>query len=123
MGADLSAPAVFGSAASIAASVAAGDRSAADVIGEHLDRIEQHDGDVHAYNLVTAEAARVAAEELDARLAAGEEPGPLVGVPVAIKDNMCMQGVPTTCSSKILEGWQPPYTCLLYTSPSPRDRG
>ena len=79
----------------------------------HLAHIAEHDGDVKAYNLVTADAAREAAAAVDERLTAGEAPGPLAGVPVAIKDNMCTKGVPTTCSSKILEGWRPPYTATV----------
>ena len=113
MGQNVSAPAAFGTASSIADAVSARDRSAADVVEEHLARIAEHDENVNAYNLVTADAARESAAALDERLDAGEEPGPLAGVPVAIKDNMCMRGVPTTCSSKILEGWQPPYTATV----------
>jgi aspartyl-tRNA(Asn)/glutamyl-tRNA(Gln) amidotransferase subunit A len=50
------------------------------------------------------------ARDIDARVARGEDPGPLAGVPVALKDNLCTRGVPTTCGSRILEGWRPPYT-------------
>src|SRR4051794_9338991 len=56
-----------------------------------------------------ADEARAAADEIDRRVAAGEDVGPLAGVPVALKDNMCTRGIPTTCSSKILDGWRPPY--------------
>jgi aspartyl-tRNA(Asn)/glutamyl-tRNA(Gln) amidotransferase subunit A len=68
---------------------------------------------VHAFNLVVAEQARQAAARVDAEVAAGRDPGPLAGVPVALKDNMCTRGVPTTCSSKILEGWKPPYDATV----------
>ena len=57
--------------------------------------------------------ARRRACELDAMVADGDDPGSLAGVPVALKDNMCTRGVPTTCSSRILEGWRPPYDATV----------
>jgi aspartyl-tRNA(Asn)/glutamyl-tRNA(Gln) amidotransferase subunit A len=95
--------------AEISAGVRSGELSALTVVDEHLASIDAREGDVHAFNLVTAEAARAAAAAVDAAVAAGRDPGPLAGVPVALKDNMCTRGVPTTCSSKILAGWKPPY--------------
>ena len=68
---------------------------------------------MHAFNLVLADEARAAADAIDRRVAAGEDPGPLAGVPVALKDNLCTRGIPTTCSSRILEGWQPPYDATV----------
>ena len=106
-------PAAFGDVASIAAAVSSGDRTAGSVIEEHLDRIAAHEDDVHAFNLVMSDEARAAAGRIDERLASGEEIGPLAGVPVALKDNMCTRGIPTTCSSKILDGWRPPYTATV----------
>ena len=106
-------PAAFGDASSIADAVSTGARTAASVLDDHLDRIDSHEADVHAFNVVLRDEARAAAIELDARIAAGESPGSLAGVPVAIKDNMCTRGVPTTCSSRILEGWKPPYTATV----------
>jgi aspartyl-tRNA(Asn)/glutamyl-tRNA(Gln) amidotransferase subunit A len=97
----------------IAGAVRDGTRSAVDVVEEHLSAIAARDGEVHAFNLVTADRARQAALALDRRLAAGEDPGPLAGVPVALKDNMCTSGVPTTCSSRILDGWCPPYDATV----------
>ncbi len=97
------------SALEIAAAVRAGERSAVEVVDAHLAQIEAHEPAVHAFNVVMAEQARAAAADIDARVAAGEDPGPLAGVPVALKDNMCTNGVPTTCSSKMLDGWKPPY--------------
>jgi aspartyl-tRNA(Asn)/glutamyl-tRNA(Gln) amidotransferase subunit A len=97
------------SAVEIADAVRAGQRSAREVVDGYLDAIAAREGEVHAFNLVTADDARAAADEIDRRVAAGEDVGPLAGVPVALKDNMCTRGVPTTCSSRILEGWRPPY--------------
>ncbi len=96
-------------AAGIAAAVAAGQRSAREVLDEHLARIEAREPEIHAFNHLLGDAARQRAAEIDERIAAGEDVGPLAGVPVALKDNMCTRGVPTTCSSKILDGWRPPY--------------
>ena len=65
--------------------------------------------------MVTTEHALAAATAVDQLVAQGEDPGPLAGVPVAIKDNLCTRGVATTCSSKILEGWVPPYDATVVT--------
>ncbi len=96
-----------------AAAVRSGEHSARSVVDEHLGRIAGREGEIHAFNLVLDDVARAAADALDARLAAGDDPGPLAGVPVALKDNMCTRGIPTTCSSRILEGWRPPYTATV----------
>jgi len=103
------------SAREIADAVRSGARSARSVIDEHLARIDAGDGELNAFNLVTTDEARAAAEAVDAKVAAGEDPGPLAGVPLALKDNMCTRGIPTTCSSKILEGWRPPYDATVVT--------
>jgi aspartyl-tRNA(Asn)/glutamyl-tRNA(Gln) amidotransferase subunit A len=83
------------------------------VVEEHLARIDALEADVHAFNLVLAERALEEADQVDRRVAAGEDPGPLAGVPVALKDNLCTRGVPTTCSSRILAGWLPPYDATV----------
>jgi aspartyl-tRNA(Asn)/glutamyl-tRNA(Gln) amidotransferase subunit A len=93
--------------------VRAGERSAVEVLDEHLAALEAREPEIHAFNLVTAEAARSSATEIDRRVATGDDPGPLAGVPVAVKDNLCTRGVPTTCSSRILEGWTPPYDATV----------
>ena len=101
------------SAVEIAAAVRAGERSARNVVEEHLAAIEARDPEIHAFNYVLADEARVAADAVDASVARGDDPGALAGVPVALKDNMCTRGIPTTCSSKILEGWRPPYSATV----------
>ena len=103
----------LGTAREIAAAVRSGERSAVEVLESHLDAVDAREAEIHAFNLVTADAARAAAAEIDRRVAAGEDPGPLAGVPVAVKDNLCTHGVPTTCSSRILEGWKPPYDATV----------
>ncbi len=103
------------SAIETARAVRAGERSAVDVLEAHLGRIEAREAEIHAFNLVTEDSARAQAEAVDATVAAGGDPGPLAGVTVALKDNMCTRGIPTTCSSKILEGWIPPYDATVVT--------
>ncbi len=97
----------------LAAAVRSGTRSAVDVLDEHLAAIEATELQIHAFNLVTAAEARAAAEQVDRTVAAGDDPGPLAGVPIALKDNLCTRGIPTTCSSKILDGWLPPYDATV----------
>jgi len=102
-------------AAAVASGVRRGELSARDVLDQYLDRIRMREGQVHAFNLVMEEAARARAAEVDQAVAAGGDPGPLAGVPVALKDLLCTHGVPTTCSSRILEGWAPPYDATVVT--------
>jgi aspartyl-tRNA(Asn)/glutamyl-tRNA(Gln) amidotransferase subunit A len=99
----------------IARAVRAGERSAREVVDEHLAVIEGREADIHAFNIVLADEARAAADAVDAAVATGRDPGPLAGVPVALKDNMTTRGIATTCSSKILEGWRPPYDATVVT--------
>lgn len=100
-------------ASAIAAAVASGQVTAREVLEKHLAAIDAREGEIHAFNLVTAGAARARADEIDADVKAGRPVGPLAGVPVAVKDNMCTRGVETTCSSRILEGWKPPYDATV----------
>ena len=97
------------SAAVLAGAIAAGDVSAEEVAQAHLDRITAVDERVHAFLEVTADAALESARSVDRRRAAGDRLGPLAGVPIAVKDVLTMKGVPTTCGSRVLEGWRPPY--------------
>ena len=95
--------------ADIVASVKSGAVKAADLTEQRLAAIAAREGQIHAFNHVMADEARAAAAAVDESVARGDDPGPLAGVTVALKDNMCTRGVPTTCSSKILAGWKPPY--------------
>ncbi len=100
-------------ARAIAADVRARRRSAREIVEQHLDVIAAREPGIHAFNLVLADEARAAADAVDAATARGDDPGPLAGVPVAIKDNLCTRGIPTTCSSRILDGWRPPYDATV----------
>ena len=75
-----------------------------------LDAIEKREAEVHSFVTVDREGALKRAKEVQAKIDAGELTGPLAGVPVAIKDNMCTKGLLTTCSSKILYNFVPTYT-------------
>lgn len=96
------------SAADLAAKLASGEVSSVEATKAHLDRIEAVDGAVHAF-LHVNEAALETAAAVDRRRAAGDELGPLAGVPIAIKDVLVTTGMPSTSGSRILEGWIPPY--------------
>jgi aspartyl-tRNA(Asn)/glutamyl-tRNA(Gln) amidotransferase subunit A len=103
----------MGRAVELAAGVRSGEVRAADTLEGYLSAIDAREAEVHAFNLVLADAARERAAAIDAVVASGGDPGPLAGVPVALKDNLCTRGVPTTCSSKILDGWRPPYDATV----------
>lgn len=84
-------------------------RSSVEITQEALDRIQTLEPQLHSFLCVTAEQALEQASLVDAKIAAGEEIGLLAGIPIGIKDNMCTKGIPTTCASKILENFVPPY--------------
>jgi aspartyl-tRNA(Asn)/glutamyl-tRNA(Gln) amidotransferase subunit A len=100
-------------AVEIARSVRDGSVPAAEVVDRYLAAIDRINPELHAFLAVLHDTARLEAAAIDRAVAAGEDPGPLAGVPVAVKDNLCTRGVPTTCSSRILEGWCPPYDATV----------
>jgi len=104
---------VGATAAQLAALVASGDASAREVAQAHLERISATDPAVHAFLHVDAAGALAAADAVDAARARGDALGPLAGVPLALKDVFTMRGMPTTCGSRILEGWLPPYDATV----------
>ncbi|MFD3686566.1 Asp-tRNA(Asn)/Glu-tRNA(Gln) amidotransferase subunit GatA [Nocardiopsis sp. NPDC058631] len=100
-------------AAELGSAIKAGEMTSEEVTTAYLDRIEAVDGEIKAFLHVRRETALDQARAVDARRAAGEELGPLAGVPVAHKDVFTTKDMPTTAASKILEGWQPPYDATV----------
>jgi aspartyl-tRNA(Asn)/glutamyl-tRNA(Gln) amidotransferase subunit A len=103
------------SAAELAAKLQVGDVSAVEVARAHLDRVAAVDGDVHAFLHVAADQALAQAAGIDDRRVKGERLPALAGVPVAVKDVFTTVGMPTTCGSRILAGWHPPYDATITT--------
>ncbi|MBD5787723.1 Asp-tRNA(Asn)/Glu-tRNA(Gln) amidotransferase subunit GatA [Cellulosimicrobium terreum] len=101
------------SAAGLAGLLTSGEVSSVEVTRAHLDRIAAVDDAVHAFLHVDAEGAVATAQDVDDRRAAGEELHALAGVPIAVKDVVVTQGMPTTAGSRILEGWVPPYDATV----------
>ncbi|MGD0928378.1 MAG: amidase, partial [Streptosporangiaceae bacterium] len=100
-------------AAELAAAIASGQVSSLEVTEAHLDRIEVAEEQLHAFLHVAADSARAAARAVDERRAAGEALGPLDGVPLALKDVFTTTDMPTTCASRILGKWRPPYDATV----------
>ncbi|MDY2668491.1 Asp-tRNA(Asn)/Glu-tRNA(Gln) amidotransferase subunit GatA [Schaalia hyovaginalis] len=101
------------SALELAELLAGGRITSVELTTACLDRIEALNPKLNAFLFVDREGALATAAEVDAKRAAGEDLHPLAGVPIALKDNMVTRGIPTTCASKILEGWLPPYDATV----------
>ena len=102
-------------AAELARRIAAREVSSEEVTRAHLDRIAEVDGEINAFLHVGAEEALEAARAVDARVGAGEQLGPLAGVPIALKDVFTTTDAPTTCGSRMLEGYRAPYDATVTT--------
>jgi aspartyl-tRNA(Asn)/glutamyl-tRNA(Gln) amidotransferase subunit A len=90
-----------------------GETTSAEITESVLGRIKAVDDKVKAYITVTDEIARAQAREADKRIKAGDISSPLLGIPIAVKDNMCTEGIRTTCASKILGNFVPPYDATV----------
>ena len=101
------------SACEIARAVARGDISAFECTQAALSRIDRLNGSINAFLHIDAEGAIASARSIDSRRARGESLGPLAGVPIAIKDVLCTRNVPTTCASKMLKDFRPPYDAFV----------
>ena len=91
----------------------AGAVTAEEVTRAYLDRIGRHEGSIHAFLHHDAEAALARARDVDSRRQSGRPVGPLAGVPIALKDVLCTKGIPTTCASKMLKDFRPPYNATV----------
>lgn len=101
------------SVVAIAESIRSGERRAVEVAESALEQIAARDGRLRAFVTVTKDELLAQAREVDEKRERGEPLGPLAGVPIALKDALCTRGVPTTCGSKMLEGWKPPYDATV----------
>ena len=103
------------SAAEMAAALSAGEVTSVELTQAHLDQIAKVDSDVHAFLHVDNDGAIAQARAVDEKRKSGEKVPPLAGVPLALKDVLVQKGIPTTCGSKMLEGWRPPYDSTVVT--------
>lgn len=103
------------SASEMAAALNSGEITSVELTQAHLEQINKVDGQVHAFLHIDKEGALQQAKQVDAKRAKGEKLAPLAGVPLALKDVMTQKGIPTTCGSKMLEGWRPPYDSTVVT--------
>lgn len=104
------------SASQMAASLKTGEISSVELTKAHYSQIDAVDGKVRAFLHLDRQGALDAAAEIDKDRAAGKELPPLAGIPLALKDVLTQKGIPTTCGSKMLENWRPPYDSTVVTN-------
>ena len=100
-------------ATTMAERVRRGEIAATALAEESLRAIRARNEELNVFLHVDEDGALATAARVDDAVARGEDPGRLAGVPIALKDNLCQVGIPTTCSSRILEGWRPPYSATV----------
>ena len=103
------------SASEMSSALSAGEITSVELTQAHLDQIARVDRDVHAFLHVDTDGAIAQARAVDEKRKSGEKVSPLAGVPLALKDVLVQKGIPTTCGSKMLEGWRPPYDSTVVT--------
>ena len=101
------------SAAELSALLRSKEVTACEILDDTLARIDAVEPKVDAFLSVTADTARAKAKEVDEKIARGETLGVLAGIPVGIKDNICTKGLKTTCASRMLENFVPPYNATV----------
>ncbi|MDR2895675.1 MAG: aspartyl/glutamyl-tRNA amidotransferase subunit A, partial [Propionibacteriaceae bacterium] len=97
----------------MAQALASGQTSSHELVQAHLDQITAVDGDIHAFLHIDGDRALAQADHIDQQRRSGDDLPRLAGVPIAVKDAFCYVGAPTTCGSRFLEGWQPPYNATV----------
>ena len=93
--------------------IKSGELTSEAVVQSYIDEISKTESSVNAFLTLTCDEALAKAKEIDAKIKAGETLGALAGIPIAIKDNICTEGVNTTCASKMLEDFIPPYDATV----------
>ncbi|WP_238900671.1 Asp-tRNA(Asn)/Glu-tRNA(Gln) amidotransferase subunit GatA [Clostridium sp. YIM B02500] len=93
--------------------IKSGELTSEALVQSYIEEITKNEGTINAFLTLTCEEALAKAKEIDAKVKAGESLGRLAGIPIAIKDNICTEGVNTTCASKMLEDFIPPYDATV----------
>ncbi|MBA2912596.1 aspartyl-tRNA(Asn)/glutamyl-tRNA(Gln) amidotransferase subunit A [Clostridium beijerinckii] len=93
--------------------IKSGELTSEALVQSYIEEITKNEGTINAFLTLTCDEALAKAKEIDAKVKAGESLGRLAGIPIAIKDNICTEGVNTTCASKMLEDFVPPYDATV----------